>query len=117
MELNNDLPTDMDYQNITLPKSGNSSPERPTESPSCARLEVTKADIRRYTLIVQGFENIITTLRQSNTQDEHDPTFVEMIKQRSTYEDLLERAVSEFSSLPYCDTNGCPVRETRYPYM
>ncbi|GFW38141.1 hypothetical protein TNCV_602171 [Trichonephila clavipes] len=82
MGLNHDLPTDMDYQNATLPKSGNSSPERPTGPTSCARLEVTKAGIRRYTLIVQGFENMITTLRQSNAQDEHDPTFVEVIKQR-----------------------------------
>ncbi|GFW91824.1 uncharacterized protein TNCV_3400841 [Trichonephila clavipes] len=102
----------MDYQNATLPKSGNSSPEWPTGPTSCASLEVTKADIHRYTLTVQGFENMITTLRQSNAQDEHDPTFVEMIKQRSTYEDLLEKAVSEFGSLPYCDTPGCPVHET-----
>ncbi|GFV18989.1 hypothetical protein TNCV_4758741 [Trichonephila clavipes] len=34
---------------------------------------------------------MITTLRQFNAQDEHDPTFVEMIKQRSTYEALLEK--------------------------
>ncbi|GFT01565.1 uncharacterized protein TNCV_270551 [Trichonephila clavipes] len=112
MELNNDLLTDMDYQNAILPKSGNSSPERPTGPTSCTRFEVTKADIRRYTLIVQGFENMIMTLRQSNAQDEHDPTFVQMIKQRSTYEDLLEKALIEFGSLPYCDTPGCPVHET-----
>ncbi|GFU40487.1 hypothetical protein TNCV_1208461 [Trichonephila clavipes] len=73
-----------DYQNATLPKSGNSSPKRPTGPTSCATLEVTKADIRHYTLIVQGFENMTTILRQSNTQDEHDPSFVEMIKERST---------------------------------
>ncbi|GFT59405.1 hypothetical protein TNCV_3136871 [Trichonephila clavipes] len=66
MELNNDLPKDMDYQNATLPNSRNSSPERPTGPNSCARLEVTKADIRRCTLIAQGFENMITTLCQSN---------------------------------------------------
>ncbi|GFV63684.1 hypothetical protein TNCV_1962301 [Trichonephila clavipes] len=75
------------------------------------RLEATKVDISRYTLIVQGFENMITTLHQSNAQDEHDPTFVEMLKQRSIYEDLLEKAVSGFGSLPYCDTPGCPVHE------
>ncbi|GFY25119.1 hypothetical protein TNCV_2693101 [Trichonephila clavipes] len=96
------------FQNATLPKSGNSTPERPT---SCARLEVTKADIRRYTLIVQGFENMISSLRHSNAQDEHDPTFVEMVKQCSMYEDLLEKAVSEFGDLSYCDTPGCPVHE------
>ncbi|GFY32772.1 hypothetical protein TNCV_4638781 [Trichonephila clavipes] len=79
---------------------------------SCARLEVTKGDIRHYTLIVQGFENMIMTLRQSNAQDEYEPTFVEMIKQRSTYEDLLEKVVSEFGYLPYCDTPGCSVYET-----
>ncbi|GFY70935.1 hypothetical protein TNIN_300951 [Trichonephila inaurata madagascariensis] len=55
---------------------------------------------------------MITTLLQSNAQDEHDPTFVEMVKQRTTYENLLEKAVSEFGSLPYCDTPGCPIQET-----
>ncbi|GFV74349.1 hypothetical protein TNCV_5127921 [Trichonephila clavipes] len=94
MASNNDLPTDMDFQNATLPKSGNSTPERPSRPTSCARLEVTKADIRRYTLIVQGFENMISSLRHSNAQDEHDPTFVEMVKQCSMYEDLFEKAVS-----------------------
>ncbi|GFW76905.1 PRE_C2HC domain-containing protein [Trichonephila clavipes] len=89
---NNDLPTDMDFQNATFPKSGNSTPERPSRPTSCARLEVTKADIHRYTLIVQGSENIISSLRHLNAQDEHDPTFVEMVKQCSMYEDLLEKA-------------------------
>ncbi|GFX66491.1 hypothetical protein TNCV_1291721 [Trichonephila clavipes] len=112
MASNNDLSTDMDCQNISLPKSGKSTPERPIGPTSCARLEATKADIRRYTLIVQGFENMISTLKQSNAQDEHDPTFVEMVKQCSMYEDLLEKAVSEFGTLPYCDTPGCPVHET-----
>ncbi|GFS51066.1 uncharacterized protein TNCV_3277831 [Trichonephila clavipes] len=55
---------------------------------------------------------MISSLRQSNAQDEHDPTFVEMVKQCCTYEDLLEKAVSEFGNLPYCDTPGCPVHET-----
>ncbi|GFT02796.1 hypothetical protein TNCV_466221 [Trichonephila clavipes] len=112
MASNNDPPTDMDFQNATLPKSRNSTPERPIGPTSCARLEATKADIRRYTLIVQGFENMISSLRQLNAQDEHDPTFVEMVKQCSMYEDLLEKAVSEFGNLPYCDTPGCPVHET-----
>ncbi|GFV18583.1 hypothetical protein TNCV_2872161 [Trichonephila clavipes] len=76
-----------------------------------ARLEATKADIRLYTLIVQGFENMISSLRELNAQDEHDPTFVEMVKQCSMYEDLLGKAVSEFGNLPYCDTPGCPVHE------
>ncbi|GFX25604.1 nucleic-acid-binding protein from transposon X-element [Trichonephila clavipes] len=69
MASNNELPTDMDYQNASLPLSGKSTPERPIGQTSCAKLEATKADIRRYTLIVQGFENMITTLKQSNAQD------------------------------------------------
>ncbi|GFV26455.1 hypothetical protein TNCV_3361081 [Trichonephila clavipes] len=109
MELNNDLPTDIVYLNATLSNSGNSSPERLTGPTCCARLEVTKADIRDYTVIVQEFENMIMILRQSNAQNEHDPTFVDIIKQRFTYEDLLEKVVSEFGSLLYCDTPGCPV--------
>ncbi|GFY48526.1 hypothetical protein TNIN_370091 [Trichonephila inaurata madagascariensis] len=71
MALNLDSTTEMDYQNATLPKSGNSTPERPFGPTSCARLEATKADIY-----------------------------------------LLEKAVSEFGSLPYCDIPGCPVHET-----
>ncbi|GFU77739.1 uncharacterized protein TNCV_1137471 [Trichonephila clavipes] len=55
---------------------------------------------------------MISSLRHSNAQDEHDPTFVEMVKQCSMYEDLLKKAVSEFGNLPYCDTPGCPVHET-----
>ncbi|GFY58121.1 hypothetical protein TNIN_459481 [Trichonephila inaurata madagascariensis] len=111
MALATDYSTEMDNQNATLPKSGNSSPERPTGPTSCAMFEATKADIRRYTLIVQGFEKMITTLRQSNAQDEHNPTFVEMVKQRTTNENLLEKAVSEFGSLPSLPP-GCPVHET-----
>ncbi|GFU76558.1 hypothetical protein TNCV_1940461 [Trichonephila clavipes] len=112
MASNTDLPTDMDFQNATLPKSGNSTPKRLSGPTPCAKLEATNADIRCYTLIVQGFENMISSLRHSNAQDEHDPTFVEMVKQGSRYEDLLEKAVSEFGKLPYCDTPGYPVHET-----
>ncbi|GFV40270.1 hypothetical protein TNCV_2089961 [Trichonephila clavipes] len=52
---------------------------------------------------------MITALRQSNAQDEHEPTFVEMIKQRTTYENLLEIAGSEFG---YYDTPDFHVHET-----
>ncbi|GFY45609.1 hypothetical protein TNIN_154371 [Trichonephila inaurata madagascariensis] len=102
----------MDYQYISLPSSGRNTPEPLTGPTSCARLEVTKADIRRFTLIVQGYDNMITSLKHSNAQDEHDPTFVEMVKQRTYYENRLEKAVSEFGNLPYCDTPGCPIHET-----
>ncbi|GFY76934.1 hypothetical protein TNIN_77251, partial [Trichonephila inaurata madagascariensis] len=71
-----------------------------------------KADIRRFTLIVQGYDNMIASLKHSNAQDEHDPTFVEMIKQRAHYENRLEKVVSEFGNLPYCDTPGYPIHET-----
>ncbi|GFY56702.1 hypothetical protein TNIN_350201 [Trichonephila inaurata madagascariensis] len=112
MAMIKDNPTDMDYTQATLPNSGNSTPERPIGPSPCAQLEATKADIRRYTLIAQGFENMLTTLRHSNAQDEDDPTFVEMLRQRTYYENLLDKAVSDFGSLPYCDTPGCPVHET-----
>ncbi|GFW98173.1 hypothetical protein TNCV_2492261 [Trichonephila clavipes] len=112
MALSTDHTTEMDYQNVFLPSSGKNSPEPPTGSTSCARLQAAKADIRRYTLIVQGYENMIAALRLSNAQDEHDPTFVEMVKQRVQYQKLLEKVVSEFGNLPYCDTPGCHVHET-----
>ncbi|GFT04950.1 hypothetical protein TNCV_4744871 [Trichonephila clavipes] len=67
MASNTDLPTDMDFQNATLPKSGNSTPERLSGPTPCEKLEATKADIRRYTLIVQGFENMISSLRQKTS--------------------------------------------------
>ncbi|GFW35187.1 hypothetical protein TNCV_5067521 [Trichonephila clavipes] len=55
---------------------------------------------------------MIAALRHSNAQDEPDPTFVEMVKQRVHNGNLLEKAVSEFGNLPYCDTPCCPVHET-----
>ncbi|GFS86626.1 hypothetical protein TNCV_3160761 [Trichonephila clavipes] len=112
MALSTDHTTKIEYQNVSLPSFGKNSPEPPTRPISCARLEATKVDIRRYTLIVQGYENKIAALRHSNTQDEHEPTFVEMVERRVHYENLLENAVSEYGNLPYCDTLGCPVHET-----
>ncbi|GFY61532.1 hypothetical protein TNIN_407131, partial [Trichonephila inaurata madagascariensis] len=55
---------------------------------------------------------MLTTLRHSNAQDEDDPTYVEMLRQRTYYENLLDKAVNDFGSLPFCDTPGCPVHET-----
>ncbi|GFY69139.1 hypothetical protein TNIN_454251 [Trichonephila inaurata madagascariensis] len=112
MALSTDQTTEMEYQNVSLPSSGKNSPEPPTGPTFCARLEATNADIRRFTLIVQGYESMLASLRHSNAQNEHDPTFVEMVKQRVHYENLLEKAVSEFGNLPYCYTPGCPVHET-----
>ncbi|GFY43412.1 uncharacterized protein TNIN_190381 [Trichonephila inaurata madagascariensis] len=111
MALSSAKNTEMEYQNVSLPSSERNTPEPPTGPTSCARLEVTKADIRRFTLIVQA-RKMIASLKHSNAQDEHDPIFVEMVKQRAYYENRLEKAVSEFGNLPYCDTPGCPVHET-----
>ncbi|GFY37322.1 hypothetical protein TNIN_141251 [Trichonephila inaurata madagascariensis] len=88
MALNLDSTTEMDYQNATLPKSGNSTPERPIGPTSCARLEATKADIRRYTLIAQGFgEPMITTSANLTHKMNTTRPFGEMVKQRTFYED------------------------------
>ncbi|GFY72779.1 hypothetical protein TNIN_370371 [Trichonephila inaurata madagascariensis] len=80
MALSTDHTTEMEYQNASLPSSGKNSPEPPTAPTSCARPEATKADIRRFTLIVQGYEIMIAFLRHLNAQYEHDPTFVKMVK-------------------------------------
>ncbi|GFY67526.1 uncharacterized protein TNIN_289191 [Trichonephila inaurata madagascariensis] len=85
MASSTDQNTDMDYQNISLPSSGRNTPEPLTGPTSCARLGGRRHD---------------------------SPTFVEMVKQRSYYENRLEKAVSEFGNLPYCDTPGCPIHET-----
>ncbi|GFR18985.1 hypothetical protein TNCT_276551 [Trichonephila clavata] len=107
-----DQPIDMDFQNVSLPTSGISTSESPVDPTPCAKFQVIKADIKRYSLIVKGYENMILSLRQSNARDEHDPMFVEITRQLTIYEDLLEKSVSEFGSLPYCNTPGCPVPET-----
>ncbi|GFY63412.1 hypothetical protein TNIN_30131 [Trichonephila inaurata madagascariensis] len=95
MAMNTDNTTDMDYQHATLPNSGNSTPERPIGPTPCARLEATKADIRRYTLIAQGFENMLTTLRQSNAQDE-DIHLGKMLKKRAYYENPRKNEPDHF---------------------
>ncbi|GFX83300.1 hypothetical protein TNCV_4988941 [Trichonephila clavipes] len=38
---------------------------------------------------------MIITLKQSNAQDEHDPTFVEMVKQCTLPRRFIDKAVSE----------------------
>ncbi|GFV19224.1 hypothetical protein TNCV_3224421 [Trichonephila clavipes] len=99
-------------QHVSFPTSGTSTPELPVDPSVCAKLEAIKADTRRYTLIVNGYENMILPLRQSNAQDVPDLPFVEMTKQLTIYENLLEKSVNEFGSLPHCNTSGCPLHET-----
>ncbi|GFY44294.1 hypothetical protein TNIN_11711 [Trichonephila inaurata madagascariensis] len=99
-------------QHVSFPTSGPLTPELTVDPSVCAKLEAIKADTRRYTLTVNGYENMILPLRQSNAQDDQDPAFVEMTKQLSIYENLLKKSVNEFGCLLYCNTPGCPVHET-----
>ncbi|GFY63413.1 hypothetical protein TNIN_30132 [Trichonephila inaurata madagascariensis] len=115
MAMNTDNTTDMDYQHATLPNSGNSTPERPIGPTPCARLEATKADIRRYTLIAQGFENMLTTLRQSNAQDE-DIHLGKMLKKRAYYENPRKNGKLFFVSSLKATPPGSPKMETPPPH-
>ncbi|GFY37020.1 hypothetical protein TNIN_454881 [Trichonephila inaurata madagascariensis] len=57
---------------------------------------------------------MLTTLRQSNAQDEDDPTFVEMLKQRTYYENLLDKAVSDFGFPSVQDKPPAALRAARF---
>ncbi|GFQ93967.1 hypothetical protein TNCT_96161 [Trichonephila clavata] len=99
---------------VSLPTYETSTNELPVDPTACVKLVIIRADIRKYTLIplVKGYKNMTLSLRQSNSQDDNDPTFVAMTKKLTTCENILEKSVSEFGSLPYCNIPDCPVHET-----
>ncbi|GFY52084.1 hypothetical protein TNIN_27061 [Trichonephila inaurata madagascariensis] len=67
MAMIKDNPRDVDYTHATLPNSGTPTPGKDSGPPSVL-VEATKADIRPC------------------LEDEDDPTYVEMLGQRTYYE-------------------------------
>ncbi|GFY55344.1 hypothetical protein TNIN_468431 [Trichonephila inaurata madagascariensis] len=74
MALSSDQNTKMEYQNIFLPHLKEHTGTTGLDQLLAQGLKLQKADIRRFTLIVQGYDNMIASLKHSNAQDEHDPT-------------------------------------------
>ncbi|GFW47321.1 hypothetical protein TNCV_2648091 [Trichonephila clavipes] len=108
MALNIDLNYVMD---LSLPSSTNSNgPGTPTES-NCERLVSIKNDIEKFGIVVENTKARIKTLIFAGVP-ESDPTIVDHNRRLEEYQRLQQRAVSEFTSQPYCNTPGCTINHT-----
>ncbi|GFT50720.1 hypothetical protein TNCV_3963471 [Trichonephila clavipes] len=106
-----DHPTDMEFQQVSLPLLEH-------RLLNCQQIQLHVLSLRSPRLTSEDaslssryiYKNVIRSLRPSNVQDVHDPTFVQMTKQLIIYENLLEKLVSDFGSLPHFNTPECPRR-------
>ncbi|GFR05845.1 hypothetical protein TNCT_646341 [Trichonephila clavata] len=97
---------------LSLPPSGNSSrPETPTYL-HCQRLKRTADDIRKFTKLTDGTTSLIKSMKYDGFDSDDDPSIQDLKCRLSHYQNYLAMAVSDFNSLPYCDTPNCEVHHT-----
>ncbi|GFU11026.1 hypothetical protein TNCV_344341 [Trichonephila clavipes] len=105
MEMNTDyhMPTD-----ARTP----SRPATPTPTAICQRHQQLTDDIQKYTLIIQGLNSILKSLKTYGKFNTEDPVVASIQNQLLEYTRVYNIAVSEYSSLPPCDVLGCPIHHT-----
>ncbi|GFX89129.1 hypothetical protein TNCV_2854271 [Trichonephila clavipes] len=101
-----ELPTDqamiMNYaQSVSLPSSGSSTPQ----AAHCYFLQLCNADIRKYTIMHTGV---------THTLNCPTPYMQELIQRQTYLKERLDAAVSEFNTLPSCNTSGCSIHGTPF---
>ncbi|GFY55553.1 hypothetical protein TNIN_267511 [Trichonephila inaurata madagascariensis] len=90
----------------SLPSSRASTPTLT----NCERLRIVEADLRKYSIMHCNVSHTINGIA-SYVQDDDPELAVLYTRQEYLYE-RQQAAVSEFNTLPRCDTLGCQVHST-----
>ncbi|GFQ96758.1 hypothetical protein TNCT_462251, partial [Trichonephila clavata] len=106
------ISNDANVMDLSLLPSGNSSrPDTPSYT-NCERLIRTTDDIRKFTNFVSRANYMIKSMHLDGFTAEEDPSLQDLNCRLPQYQNYLDMAVSEFNSLPYCDTPGCTDHNT-----
>ncbi|GFT74771.1 hypothetical protein TNCV_2516711 [Trichonephila clavipes] len=87
------------------------TPSRPstfTPTTLCLRRKTFTDDIQKFTLLVQGANSTLESLKRFGNYNGEDSFVTTIQNQPLEYTKLHNLAVSEFSSLPPCNSPGCP---------
>ncbi|GFY77243.1 hypothetical protein TNIN_381061, partial [Trichonephila inaurata madagascariensis] len=97
---------------LSLPSSADSTrPGTPTVT-NCERLKDIQKDIEKFGIVIENIKSTIKTLLFTGVADDNDPTLLDQNIRLDEYQRLLQLAVSEFTSQPYCDTPVCTAHHT-----
>ncbi|GFW54565.1 hypothetical protein TNCV_5109391 [Trichonephila clavipes] len=87
-----------------------SRPGTPMES-SCKRLQDLNHTAKDYSEGVTTTKRTIEDFRRNGHEDDN-PLIIDQLRQLAAYEEYVQRAVSELSSLPPCDILSCTDHNT-----
>ncbi|GFY44983.1 hypothetical protein TNIN_117481 [Trichonephila inaurata madagascariensis] len=93
-------------RSASLPSSRASTPTLT----NCDRLRNTNDDLRKYSILLSNVSHTINAIA-SYVQDDDPELAVLYTRQEYLYE-RHQAAVSEFNTLPRCDTPGCQIHST-----
>ncbi|GFY25672.1 hypothetical protein TNCV_2487921 [Trichonephila clavipes] len=109
MKLPTDQATIMDYaQSVPLPSLEASTPQVLHRY----FLQLCNADIRKYTIMHPGVTHTLNSL--APYIEEEDFEMQELIQRQTCLTERLDAAVSEFYTLPRCNTSGCSIHRTPF---
>ncbi|GFY55522.1 hypothetical protein TNIN_196371 [Trichonephila inaurata madagascariensis] len=97
---------------MTLDSRKPSRSSTPTPSILCQRHSDLADDIQRLSIMIQGTKDTLNSLQKYGTYNPQDAHVLHLQDLLQTYSSDHHTAVSEFSSLPPCDTPGCPYHHT-----
>ncbi|GFU12819.1 hypothetical protein TNCV_5047631 [Trichonephila clavipes] len=116
MDLDNELNNGMDDNDEStdteqLPPHDDSRPGTPHLS-NCEQRRVLARNIKYYTITIENLKANIRSLRLHGLTNDNCHIMKEHHQRLDNYTALNELTVSEFSSLPSCDTPGCAEHHT-----
>ncbi|GFY51394.1 hypothetical protein TNIN_470791 [Trichonephila inaurata madagascariensis] len=106
MELNNDHHSDME---MTHSASGTSRSSTPSMN-NCDRLQIANAELRKFSIL---YSNVTYAIESAAPYAQDDDQDMADLYTRQAYMDQRRlQAVSDFNTLPRCNTPGCQIHFT-----
>ncbi|GFU37487.1 hypothetical protein TNCV_4274261 [Trichonephila clavipes] len=102
--MTSDSPIDMDLaHSASLPSSRASTPTLT----NCERLQIADSDLRKFSILHNNVSHTIRAIVFYSQDD--DPELAGLYILQDYLYEKQQAAVSEFNTLPHCDTPGCQI--------
>ncbi|GFY59803.1 hypothetical protein TNIN_97141, partial [Trichonephila inaurata madagascariensis] len=108
MELNSVNPTDMELAH-TLSSSSSTRSSTPVMS-NCEQLQIANSEIRKFAILHANVSHAIEAAAPYAQDDDSD--LADMYSRQHYLDQRRQKAVSDLSSLPRCNTPGCRIHNT-----
>ncbi|GFY54469.1 hypothetical protein TNIN_193641 [Trichonephila inaurata madagascariensis] len=108
MELNSVNPLDMELAH-TLSSSSSTRSSTP-EMSNCERLQIANSEIRKFAILHANVSHAIEAAAPYAQDDDSD--LADMYSRQHYLDQRRQKAVSDLSSLPRCNTPGCRIHNT-----